>query len=336
MNRMNGRFAAAIILFGIGQVGISSSCGQVATDQSSNWVDAVLSKNAKSIVFIRANLRKDQWAEPEITGTGFIISSEGFILTCNHVIPVKGDGQQLELKGAVGGRELQQFNLKIVERAPERDLCVLKLPYNPDPWPSIQSIGEPTLNAEIVALGFPKNLDFTPARGWMTSKDGEGGRWGTNANLNEGLSGGPVFDPTRAAVAIVAAGRPYADGLNEVIPIRFAEDLFRRYASPVLTKRNLALQDSAEQIAKVSAKLQEVKAKERDQETKPEIVDKREKVEAAVSEAETLYDKYVELNQNDPGSGSARERQKIVENLRRIAEQANRTTDKLLIAVRDH
>jgi Trypsin-like peptidase domain len=332
MNCINSGFVAVLLLCGVGQIGVGSASGQGAPNTSSNWVDAVISNNAKSIVFIRANLRKDQWAEPEITGTGFIISSGGFILTCNHVVPIKGEGQELELKGAVGGRELQQFKLKVVERAPERDLCVLKLPYNPDPWPSIQAVGEPTLNAEIIALGFPKDLDFTPARGWMTSKDGEGGKWGTNANLNEGLSGGPVFDSTRAAVAIVASGRPYAEGLHEVIPIMFAEDLFRRYGSPVLTKRNLALQDSAEQIAQVALKLQELKTKGLEQEAKPEVVEKREKAEAAVSTAETLYNKYVELNQTAPGPSSARERQKLVENLKHVTQQASQTTAKLATA----
>lgn len=50
---------------------------------------------------------------------------------------------KVEITGRIGGRHLEPYPLEVVERDEKHDLCVLRLPYNPSHWPTIQTIGEP-------------------------------------------------------------------------------------------------------------------------------------------------------------------------------------------------
>jgi S1-C subfamily serine protease len=290
-----------------------------------------MSDNARCIVFIHATVPTDPTAVPNISdGTGFIVSSDGYVLTCNHV--VQDDGKVI-VKGSIGGRYLPPYDLEVIERAPSRDLCILRLPYNPSHWPSIQTIGDATPLEPVISLGFPTTSDLTPQPGMITANNAPHGHLTTNTPLFPGMSGGPVFNRTRAVVAVVASGHKFQPGLDELIPIRFATQLLQTYASPVLTLRNQALQDSGEKVAEAEVKLQ--KAKEVIAEGKVDE-NTKEKIERKIATAETAkatwnqhYVWYYNLNRAKPGLQAGSSKQRALDDARRAANQFSVAGDKV-------
>src|ERR1700693_5666987 len=58
--------------------------------------------NVNSLVFITAKRENANGIQDVETGTGFIVESRGYVLTCTHLIP-EGDHAHTKLTGTVGG-----------------------------------------------------------------------------------------------------------------------------------------------------------------------------------------------------------------------------------------
>jgi len=315
---------------------LSPSFGQAPPNSSSpaqplSWEQLVVSDNAKCVVFLHATVPTDPTALPNISeGTGFIVSSDGYVLTCNHVVQ---EDDKVAIKGAVGGRYLQAYDLELIERSPSRDLCILRLPYNPNHWPSIQTIGDATPLENILSLGFPPNNDLTPQPGMITTNQAPHGRFTTNTPLAHGMSGGPVFNQTRAVVAVVGGGHQFQAGFDELIPIRFATQLLQVYASPVLNLRNQALQDTGEKVAEAEVKLEKAKdaiaAGKVDENTKQKIEQKIETAETVKASWTNHYVSYSNLNREKPGRQAGSTKQHVLNDARKAANQLSVVSEKV-------
>lgn len=230
------------------------------------WQSNVLERHKNSLVFLSVKATLHNGLEDRSNGSGFVVDPAGYVLTCKHVVPTKGDSyKSVEITGVVGGRYGDALPLKVIWRDDQVDLALLQLPERASPWPSVESSEEGRRGLQILALGFPKGQNFVGKGGLISSSDGTDGgesRWITDAALNRGMSGGPAFDRNGAVVAVVAAGYEEAEGLNLLIPITLAEPLLKRFAphSPLLQRREMAeeakrvrqqIMDSAESVEKI-------------------------------------------------------------------------------------
>jgi S1-C subfamily serine protease len=139
------------------------------------------------------------------SGTGFVISANGHILTNNHV----ADGCT-DLKGNLGGQA--PVVLRVVSKDPTNDLAVLQGPV--ETFKSFAKIRDRALHSgdSVVAIGYPYHgllsSDFTVTTGIVSSLSGiknDTRELQISAAVQPGNSGGPLFDANGLIVGIVTA-----------------------------------------------------------------------------------------------------------------------------------
>lgn len=164
------------------------------------------------------------------TGTGFIITADGYVLTCNHLLPPR-EYDKLTISGSIGDRNGQVYPLELIQPDSNTDLALLKI-ESTHPWTPVRICASTSAMEDdaVFALGYPLLENLSGAPGSITSKTGKNGHWRTNAPLNHGMSGGPVFNVNGDVVGIAAAGQENAQLLNDMIPVQFAFTLLGRAA----------------------------------------------------------------------------------------------------------
>jgi len=139
------------------------------------------------------------------SGTGFVISASGHILTNNHV----ADGCT-ELKGNLGGQP--PTALRVVSKDQTNDLAVLQGPA--DIFKNFAKIRDRALHSgdSVVAIGYPYHgllsSDFTVTTGIVSSLSGmknDTRELQISAAVQPGNSGGPLLDTNGLIVGIVTA-----------------------------------------------------------------------------------------------------------------------------------
>jgi hypothetical protein len=223
----------------------------LAAAEQEEWETSVFESNKISLVFITTKATRHNGLVEFKTGTGFIVHPDGYVLTCKHLVPEKGTNYKaVEITGSVGGRFVGSVPLQVIRRDDQADLALLKLPEQAGRWRTVERTAQGKIGTRIVALGFPQELNFLPKEGLISSTDGRDGLWVTDAALNPGMSGGPVFDRNGAVVALVVGGYEEENGLNLLIPINFALNLLEKYApdSPLLRGSPATLDRQARKI----------------------------------------------------------------------------------------
>jgi serine protease Do len=138
-------------------------------------------------------------------GSGFIVDARGYVVTNNHVI---ADADQVR----VILHDNTELEAKIIGRDPEVDLAVLKVepkkPLTAVQWGDSDKlrVGEWTL-----AIGNPFGLGGTVTAGIVSARgrDINAGRYDdfiqTDASINKGNSGGPLFNKAGEVIGINTA-----------------------------------------------------------------------------------------------------------------------------------
>src|SRR5204863_4878641 len=135
---------------------------------------------------------------------GFIINSDGHIVTNNHVI----DGATEIRVKLSDGRELPA---KLVGRDPKTDLALIKVEATGLPVISLGNSGEMQVGEAVMAIGNPFGLEQTVTTGIVSATGrviGEGPYDNfiqTDASINPGNSGGPLINTRGQAVGFNSA-----------------------------------------------------------------------------------------------------------------------------------
>ena len=134
-------------------------------------------------------------------GSGFIISADGYIVTNNHVISAGARGAQVE-SITVTLPDRREFTARVVGRDPSSDLALLKITA-PQPLPFVK-FGDSTRARPgdwVIAIGNPFGLGGTVTAGIVSAVHRVTGQGGANdrfiqtdASINQGNSGGPMFN----------------------------------------------------------------------------------------------------------------------------------------------
>jgi len=159
------------------------------------------------------------------TGSGVIISADGYILTNNHVV----EGAQ-EVMVTVGDKE--EYKAQVVGRDPKTDLAVLKIkPKENLPVAALGDSNETNVGDWVLAIGNPFGLTHTVTSGIVSAKGRVIGAGPydnfiqTDASINPGNSGGPLFNMKGEVVGINTAILPYGQGIGFAIPVNTAKPL---------------------------------------------------------------------------------------------------------------
>ena len=176
-----------------------------------------------------------------VTGSGFIVTSDGYILTNYHVIE---DAYTGNLDVSVMLYDGTTYTAAIVGTEPDNDIAVLKIEAEGLNAAELADSDELLVGDKVYAVGNPLGeLEFSMTTGYVSAKDrviatGQGSdaisMFQFDAAVNSGNSGGPVYNELGQVVGVVTA--KYADtgveGIGFAVPISDAAAI----ANDLITK----------------------------------------------------------------------------------------------------
>jgi serine protease Do len=161
-------------------------------------------------------------------GSGFIIDSDGSILTNNHVVE---NAQKIVVKLS----DEREFEAKVVGKDPKTDIAVVKIDARGSlPIASLGDSDRLEVGEWVMAIGNPFGLDSTITAGIVSAKGRHIGAGPyddfiqTDASINPGNSGGPLINLRGEVVGINSAifSRTGGNiGIGFAIPINLAKEL---------------------------------------------------------------------------------------------------------------
>ena len=140
-----------------------------------------------------------QTRQAQSLGSGFIISADGYIVTNNHVVSAGAEGASVE-QITVTMTNREEYTAKLVGRDAATDIAVLKIePKKALPFVKFGDSSKARVGDWVVAIGNPFALSGTVTAGIISALHrGTGGTYDkfiqTDASINQGNSGGPMFD----------------------------------------------------------------------------------------------------------------------------------------------
>jgi S1-C subfamily serine protease len=169
------------------------------------------------------------------TGSGFIIGSDGRLITNAHVV----DGAE---KVQVTLKDGTSYEGKVLGTDPFTDVAVVKIAAKDLPTVSFGKGAKLTPGEWAIAIGNPLGLDNTVTVGIISALGRSSSQVGvpdkrvrfiqTDAAINPGNSGGPLLNSQGEVIGINTAIRADAQGLGFAIPIETAQ----RIANQLFTK----------------------------------------------------------------------------------------------------
>lgn len=160
----------------------------------------------------------------QATGSGVIISSDGYIVTNNHVV-------QDASKITITLNDKRTFNAKLIGNDPSTDLALLKIDATELPFLIFGNSDDVKVGEWVLAVGNPFNLTSTVTAGIVSAKARNINILGdnsaiesfiqTDAVVNRGNSGGALVDTKGNLVGInaaIASGTGYYTGYSFAIP----------------------------------------------------------------------------------------------------------------------
>jgi Do/DeqQ family serine protease len=160
------------------------------------------------------------------TGSGFIISNDGKIITNAHVVE-GADKVTVTLKD---GRTIDG---KVLGSDPLTDVAVVQVEASNLPTVKLGNSDSLQVGEWAIAIGNPLGLDNTVTTGIISAKERHSSQIGasdkrvdflqTDAAINPGNSGGPLLNSRGEVIGVNTAIIQNAQGLGFAIPIKTAE-----------------------------------------------------------------------------------------------------------------
>ena len=190
-------------------------------------------------------------------GSGFIIKENGTVITNNHVIANAED-----ILVRVGSKE---YKAKVIGADPYMDIAVLKMETN-EKFKAVK-FGDSSVARVgdwVVAIGNPFGLGGTVTSGIISARNRDINltRYDdfiqTDASINQGNSGGPLFSLKGEVIgintAIIAPGQAGSIGIGFAIPSNAASNVIDQLISFGETRRGwlgVRIQEVTKEIAEV-------------------------------------------------------------------------------------
>jgi serine protease Do len=176
--------------------------------------------------------------EQRASGSGVLISEDGYIITNNHVISDGDNGVAAEINVTLNNKKT--YPARVIGKDPSSDIAVLKIDGTGFPYLLYGNSDVLKLGQWVLAIGYPLSLETTVTAGIVSAKGrsiGVNGRQSdtpiesfiqTDAAVNQGNSGGALITTDGLLVginsAIYAPTGTYA-GYSFAIPVNLAKKI---------------------------------------------------------------------------------------------------------------
>lgn len=170
--------------------------------------------------------------EQRASGSGVIISDDGYIVTNNHVVE-NADELTVTLSNK------KSYTAKVVGTDPAYDLAVIKIDASSLPFLLYGNSDDVKIGQWVLALGYPLNLETTVTAGIVSAKARSLGlNKGTKNNspvesfiqtdaaVNQGNSGGALINTSGVLIGInsaIASPTGYYSGYSYAIPVNIVK-----------------------------------------------------------------------------------------------------------------
>lgn len=189
------------------------------------------------------------------TGTGFLISNQGYVVTNHHVIE---NASSIIIKGGYLG--LTSLDASVVLTDRRNDLCILKVEL-----PAVSSLTQIAYGFDdalakagesVFCMGYPltplMGSDVKTTSGIISSNTGYQGDVSTyqvSSPVQPGNSGGPLFDESGNVIGIINAMIPGAENVAYAIKLSYLNNLISLLDRNIqLSKRDMKTMSLAEKI----------------------------------------------------------------------------------------
>ncbi len=190
-------------------------------------------------------------------GSGVIVSSDGYILTNNHVVD-GADELTVKLEND------KSFSAKVVGRDPQSDVAVIKIDAKDLPMASLGNSDSARIGQWVIAVGNPFNLSHTVTAGIISAKGRSSMNLAqyedyiqTDASINPGNSGGALADLDGNVIgintAIYSPNGAGNVGIGFAVPINMAKNIMHSLIAHGKVERGylgVTIQDVSENLAK--------------------------------------------------------------------------------------
>ena len=175
--------------------------------------------------------------EAQSLGSGFVISADGYVVTNNHVVTADGRGQVEEI--SVTMPDGTEYPAELVGNDPLSDLAVLKIQADRRlPYVEFGDSAHTRVGDWVIAIGNPFGLGGTVTSGIVSAvyrSTQVGGAYDryiqTDASINRGNSGGPLFDMQGNVIGInnaIFSPSGGSVGIGFAIPAEIAEPIVQK------------------------------------------------------------------------------------------------------------
>ena len=168
-------------------------------------------------------------------GSGFIISSDGYILTNNHVVDGADKVEITILSENKQSKHGNEFQATIVGRDPATDVALLKIKSDtPLPFTYLGNSQKLSKGDWVLAFGNPFGLDHSVSAGIISAvgreiSPNENRRFDdfiqTDAAINFGNSGGPLVNLRGEVIGINTAITAQGSGIGFAVPINQVKEI---------------------------------------------------------------------------------------------------------------
>jgi S1-C subfamily serine protease len=219
---------------------VFSSCGSSLNSQEKQDIE-IFKKSRDSVVFISTSSKVVDYSTltrytiPKGSGSGFVWSKDGYIITNFHVIK---DANSATVKL----RDGKTYNAYLVGTYPRRDIAVLKIdaPKSKLHPVTLGSSKNLQVGQSVYAIGNPYGLDWTMTKGIISalnrkipSSDGifVTGAIQTDAAINPGNSGGVMLNSSAEVIgvnSVIYTPSGGSVGIGFAIPIDYVKKVVEK------------------------------------------------------------------------------------------------------------
>jgi len=219
--------------------GSNRSSPVITTKVSTGEQEAVINVVNQSIASVVSILAKGKVSLPEFpsfsqeiiaAGSGFIVSSDGMILTNRHVV------QYEDIEYTVILQDGQKYEAQVLARDPVQDLAVLKIRKTGLKPLSLGDSGNLQIGQTVIAIGnalgeFQNTVSVGVVSGLSREITAGGGGTietieeviQTDAAINQGNSGGPLLNLSGQIIGVNTAVASGAENIGFALPINKAK-----------------------------------------------------------------------------------------------------------------
>lgn len=189
--------------------------------------------------------QEPQFREGQSLGSGFIISGDGYVVTNNHVVSPTGRGTVEEI--TVTMPDGTEYDAEMIGTDAQSDLAVLKINRGePFPFVNFGDSSQARVGDWVIAIGNPFGLGGTVTSGIVSSvlRNTGAGAYDryiqTDASINRGNSGGPLFDMQGNVIGInnaIFSPSGGSVGIGFAIPAETAAPIVEKLRTGVAIER---------------------------------------------------------------------------------------------------